>query len=53
MSKDKEYRLSLSVSEFVLGSKWQGRMGTGVAHWLTTEFQDGAVAGETHATFGK
>lgn len=28
-------------------------MGTGVAHWLTTEFQDGAVAGETHATFGK
>lgn len=53
MSKNKEYRLCLSAAKFVSGSSDREEVGAGAAHWLTTKFQDDAVAGGTHAAFGK
>lgn len=53
MSKNKEYRLCLSAGKFVSQSSDREEVGAGAAHWLTTEFQDDAVAGGTQAAFGK
>lgn len=53
MSKNKEYRLCLSAGKIVSGSNNREEAGLGASHWLTTKFQDDAVAGGTHAAFSK